>query len=201
MDPHEAAGIEELLEIRQRLLLEIALTSHLDRDVVVLRLDVVDLLDRDDVHVRAVTDEDSAKRRPAGLRLRNQSLNRRMLPRAYPGARAIERFREALAAERLQEIVDRVHVESANGEAVEGRDENDGNVPADQFEDVEAVQLRHLHVEQQQIGLTLHHRLHGLEAVGAFRDDLDVGVRRQQLAKNGARELFVVNDDDADWFG
>ena len=111
-----------------------------------------------------------------------------------PGTRAVERFGEALGAERLQQVVDRVHLERADRVTVVGGDEDDGDVAADELEHVEPVELRHLDVEQQQVRLQLGRGLHGLEAVGALGDDLDVGMRGQPLAKNAARQRLVVDD-------
>ena len=59
-----------------------------------------------------------------------------------------------------------------------------GDVAADQLEHLEAIELGHLHVEQHEIGLRLGHGLHRLEAVGAFGDDLDVGMTRQIFAQH-----------------
>ena len=99
-------------------------------------------------------------------------------------------------AERLQQVVDGVHLERADGVAVVGGDENDGDVITDEFQHVEAVELGHLDVEHQQVGLQLGRGFHRLESVRALGDDLDVGMVGEPLAKNAARERFVIDDDD-----
>ena len=137
----------------------------------------------------------------SGLAAASSSVDGRPLLRADAGARAIERLGEALGAERLQQVVDRVHLERADGVAVVGGDENDGDVAADELEHVEPVELRHLDVEHQQIGLQLGRCFHRLESVRALGDDLDVGVVGQPLAKNPARERFVIDDDDPNAVG
>ena len=70
-----------------------------------------------------------------------------------------------------------------------------GTSPPMQLEHVESVELRHLDVEHQQVGLQLRGRLDRLEAVRAFRHDLDVRVLCQPLAKDPARQLLVIDDD------
>src|SRR5205823_12734167 len=56
---------------------------------------------------------------------------------------------------------------------------------------------RHLDVEQQQVGRELRGCLDRLEAVGALGDNLDVSVLGQQLAQNPSRELFIIDNRDA----
>ena len=46
----------------------------------------------------------------------------------------------------------------------------------DQFEHFEAVELGHLDVEEEEVGRGFGDRLDRLEAIGAFRDNLDVRV-------------------------
>ena len=68
--------------------------------------------------------------------------------------RAGEGLAEALAVERLEQVVDRVHVERAQRVAVVGGDEDDERhlVGADRVDHVEAVGAGHLHVEEHQVG-------------------------------------------------
>ena len=103
---------------------------------------------------------------------------------------------QPLGAERLQQVVDGVHLEGAQRVLIVGGDEDHGDVAADQLEHLEAVELRHLHVEQQQIGLQLGHRLDRLEAVGALGDDLDAGIAARYSRSTAARQLFVVDNRD-----
>ena len=72
-----------------------------------------------------------------------------------PVARPLERRGEPLVRERLQQVVDRVDLERPQGELVVRRDEDDRHAAAEQLEHLEAVELRHLDVEEQQVRLQL----------------------------------------------
>ena len=87
-----------------------------------------------------------------------------------------------------------MHFEGAQREAVVGGGEDVVRLAACQLHHLEAVQLRHLDVEEDQLGVELADRLDRLEAVGAFADDLDVGVVSQVFAQQRARQVFVVHD-------
>ena len=59
MDPHEVPGVERGLEVGERLLLEVRLAVGVQADVVVLGLRVVELVRRDDVHLRPLPHHDA----------------------------------------------------------------------------------------------------------------------------------------------
>ena len=98
--------------------------------------------------------------------------------------RAGQRLAEALAVERLQQVVERVHVERPQRVAVVGGDEHDERhlVGADGVDHVEAVRARHLHVEEHQVGLQRHDRLGAGGAVAGLADDLEARLVLQQRA-------------------
>ena len=89
-------------------------------------------------------------RRPGGGR---ELPDRQRLAPPEPFARPLQRGGQTLGAERLQQVVDGVHVEGAQRVLIVGGDEHHGDVAADQLEHLEPVELRHLHVEQQQVGV------------------------------------------------
>ena len=103
-----------------------------------------------------------------------------------PRACACERRVEARAVEGLEKIVDRVRVERLQSVLVVRGDEDDGRparfVALDELEHLESVELRHLDVEEEEIGLRLGDGLHGFEAVRALGEDPDVRVRGEKLA-------------------
>ena len=73
---------------------------------------------------------------------------------------------EARAAERLEHVVERVHLERAHRMLVERGHEHHAarHVLAQRFEHAEAVPARHLHVEEQEVGPEPPHQLHRLLA-------------------------------------
>ena len=77
--------VELRLEIAERLLLEIAPPAALDGDVVVLRLEVVDLLDGNDVHLGALANQDALQRRAVRPRGGQQVRDGRPLLRPNAG--------------------------------------------------------------------------------------------------------------------
>ena len=83
---------------------------------------------------------------------------------------------EPLGIERLQQVVDRVHLEGTQRVLVVGGREHDCDVTPYQFDDLEAVQLGHLHVEEQHVRPEVGDRLHGLEPVRTLGNDLDAGI-------------------------
>ena len=91
---------------------------------------------------------------------------------AQPLPRALQRLLETVLAERLQQIIHRVRVERPHRVLIVGRHENHRDRWVDQFQHLEAIQLRHLHVQEHQVRLVLRDRLHRLESVGAFGDRL-----------------------------
>src|SRR5262249_24331096 len=87
-------------------------------------------------------------------------------------------------------------LERAHRELVVRGHEDDRHLTSDELQHLEAIELRHLNVEQDQLRLQLSDRLDGLEAVGAFRRDLDVTAREQMLLEHLPRQHLVVDDHD-----
>ena len=67
----------------------------------------------------------------------------------------------------------------------------------DRLDDAEAVELRHLHVEEDQVGLRRVDRRHRLAAGGAHAHHLDVGFERQQADQAVPGHRLVVDDQRA----
>jgi hypothetical protein len=55
-----------------------------------------------------------------------------------------------------------------------------------------------LHVEKEERGFVLRDEAAGLGGVGGFARDFDFGVRLEEVAKLGASEAFVVDDEGFD---
>ena len=73
-----------------------------------------------------------------------------------------------------------------------------GDLAVEELQHLEAVQLRHLDVEEEDVRGEFAHRFHRFEAVGALADDLEVRVGGEQLAQHAARQLLVVDNERAD---
>jgi hypothetical protein len=82
-----------------------------------------------------------------------------------------------------------------------GRGENNRGkrAVAERFDHFEPGELRHLHIEEKQIGAQFAHGLQCFRAIHAFADDLDFGLFGQEGPDAFARERFVVGNDDADF--
>ena len=83
---------------------------------------------------------------------------------------------EALVDERLQQVVERMGVEGVDRVAVEGGDEYDHRHARlrDAAQHLEAVDARHLDVEEHEVRRVGGDGLDGLAAIGALRDDLEI---------------------------
>ena len=96
--------------------------------------------------------------------------------------RAAEGSREAVLVERLQDVVECMRLERLHRELVVcGHEDHDGRcIGAERFEDAEAVALGDVDVQEEQLRLRVMDHLHGRITVPGFRDDLDVGLFRQE---------------------
>ncbi len=81
------------------------------------------------------------------------------------------------------------------------RHEHDDRRAVKQRQHLETVELRHLDVEEEDVGIVLRHRAHGLESVRAFGSDLEVLVGGEILPQDVAGRRLVVNNHGADHAG
>ena len=133
------------------------------------------------------------------------------LPNVAPSAG--ESLLESRFIERLQQEIQCVDLECLEGMIVMRGDEDDRRCLAavrcrgrrvaalERLDDIEAVHVRHLDVEEDEIGILVVDGAERFGSVGALGDDFDVVVLGEQSAHALARELFVVNDCDADLVG
>ena len=112
--------------------------------------------------------------------------------------RALDRDLEPRRIHRLQQVVDRVHLERLDGVLIVRRDEDDvrrrvrlEHPPRD----LEAGQPRHLDVEEHDVRLQAVDGRQRLDAVAGLADDLDAADLAEQVAQLVARELLVVHED------
>jgi hypothetical protein len=106
---------------------------------------------------------------------------------------------KALVLERLQDVVDGVDVERAEGVFVVRGDEYDGR-PAlgrDPVEDLETVQPRHLDIQEDQVGVQVLDASDGVVPVGALRYHGDGPVVGEGGAHGAPGQRLIVDEDDA----
>src|ERR1700719_5373170 len=171
MDTQESPCRQLPLEFAKSLFLEIASSRRPDRYIVVLRFDIVDLIDRDHMHMGAVPYEQAIDCSALTMGLEQLSRrNRLALGDAQP--RQLQRFGEALRPKRLEQIIDGMHLERTQCVIVVGCREHDAcGIAADEIQHFESVQLRHLDIQEQQIRFQFVGGLHRFQAVGAFGYD------------------------------
>jgi hypothetical protein len=117
--------------------------------------------------------------------------------------RALDRLGEALLLDGLQDVIDRMHLEGLDRVLVVGRDEYDRRRVLHIGEaryDLEAIEPRHLDIEEHDVGPQLPDRFYGLVPLARFAGDLDAGDRAENALQVLARGRFVVDDEDAQMF-
>src|SRR5437016_811333 len=120
-------------------------------------------------------------------------------------ASALDGFRNARLIERLQNIIDGIHVKSLDGVVIECRRKHDMrnlHFAFDEFlQDTKAVQTGHLDVEEYEVGGMLLDEIDGVDPVAALADDVDFGKTLEQVGQFFAGGLFVVDDNGVDLHG
>ena len=194
MHADERSGVEAAFETGDGLLLKMFFALRGERDVVVLGFGVVEFGDGDESDAGAVFYDDAFEKllRRASGGGEVHSFGESFAQAAFG---AIESGFKAFTADGLEKIVDSVDFKGAHGELVVSCDENYGGVGVDNFEDVEAGEFGHLHVEENQIGFVRGNVFDGDHAVGAFGGDFNFRMSLQHFAENIARELFVIDDE------
>jgi hypothetical protein len=111
------------------------------------------------------------------------------------GLQTRERSGEAFRRHGLEQVVERIDLESAEGVLVEGRHKNDPCARADVGHEIEAVASPELDVEQHQIVIGGREpRARVLEGA-RFADEREWRRSLDELAEVAAREGFVVDDE------
>src|SRR3981189_74089 len=87
----------------------------------------------------------------------------------------------------------------AQGVFVEGGDEHDRPIGADQLQYFESIQLRHLNVEENKIGIQFGHGFDSFESIRALSDNLDFRMTCKELQQHLAREFLIVDNDGFDF--
>jgi len=201
VETDEEFGVERILEIVEGAAERVSLRAAVKEDVVAVSFDPGDVADGDEAGAVVAFDEDAIG---IGALLLNALQDFGKTRGEWAGrtrvifARAAEDVFETVFGEGLQEIVEGVDFEGAEGVVIVSGDENDGRhvVGADGFDNGETVARRHLDVEENEIGLQLFDGGHGGVATGGFTDDLDVGLlteKAQDFATSGRLVIYYEN--------
>jgi hypothetical protein len=105
---------------------------------------------------------------------------------------------------RLHQVVDGVDLERLDGVLVEGGHEDDvrrGLVLHHAARHLEAVEPRHLDVEEHDVRLQPFDGRQRFDAVAGLADDFDAADLAEQVAELVARQLFVVDEHGAQVHG
>lgn len=108
---------------------------------------------------------------------------------------------EAVFAEGLEQVVDGVSLEGLDGIFIEGGGEDDIGRIVHELQHFEAIDLRHLDVQEDKIGVVLLDRFDAFETVVAFLQHGDVGVGLKIFLNDHPREGFVIDDNGPDGAG
>ena len=99
----------------------------------------------------------------------------------------------------LEQIVQRVGAKGTDSMFVVRRHEHHGRhrFRPDRLDDAEAVELRHLNVEKDDVGFVAMDRVDGVDTRGTLCGDLDLGMLGQQPHELPAAERLVIDDQGA----
>jgi hypothetical protein len=204
VDAGELPRVQPRLQVGQALAHQMDLIAGVQLHVVVGRLDPVDRVGRHEHRAVSLAHHEAAHERPDGLLALLEQVEQALLDRSRAVRAKVllgppQRRAEAVVVERLEQVVERVHLEGAQRVLVVGGDEHDDRHRArsDRLHHVEAAHLRHVHVQEHDVGPRARHQLLGLRA-GAGPDHGDLRIAGQVELHGLAGQRLVVDDEDAD---
>jgi hypothetical protein len=204
MDAEEEVRIELGFDRVHRLAKQVRLGADVQLDVVAGRVNPLDLGRAHEEHASAGFHHEPLERVSGRLQsmhqLQEPPFQFAIGPALQLRPRARQGILEAIAIERLEQVVQRVHLERAERVSVERGDEDDERHPlrADGLDQLESGCTRHLHIEEHEIrtkGLDCRHRRRAILALG---DDLHPVFEGEQHEQPLPREGLVVGNDHAD---
>ena len=192
-------AIEPLVEARDRQADEIGAAPGRHRRVLGVGAEVLDVLDEDRNDLALVAHQQARQRRGLGGTRAFERRQRPFLARVA-AQRMADRLLEALAVERLEQVVDRVQLEGGDRVLVVGGGEDDGRpgdrrIGAEGAQHLEAGHPRHVDVHQDERRRELADRLQRADAVGAGADQLEHRHLVHPRAERFARERFVFGNE------
>src|SRR5262249_30466681 len=115
-------------------------------------------------------------------------------------AHLVNSLPEPLPVRGFKQIINRVHFEGVDCVLVE-RCHEDNQWQSIKFEHLQyckTVQVWHLHIQQDEIGLFSLDLLDCCQAAVCLADDLDIIERREHSPQPLSRQFFIVNNNCAD---
>src|SRR5262245_6293836 len=106
----------------------------------------------------------------------------------------VERTIQPNWLDRLQEVVDRVHLERLHGVLVVRSREDDAWTGGQPFHDLKAAQPGHVDIEEQHVGAGQCHLLEPALGIGLPAHDLDTARRLQHPRETLERQRLVVDE-------
>src|ERR1700691_1622736 len=112
-----------------------------------------------------------------------------------------QRLGKSLLIIRFQEIVNCVHFECTNGVRIVSRDEDIYGSAAGRwlhiFDDSKTIQIRHLHIEKNDVGMKFIDLLHRAYSVRRLAYDFNAVVFGQIATDTAPGDRFVIDDEDS----
>ena len=112
-----------------------------------------------------------------------------------------QRLGKSLFIIRFQEIVNSVHFKCTNGVHIVSRDKDiygSGAVPWFHIlDDSKTIQIRHLHIEKNDVGMKFIDLLHSVYSVRRFTYKFNAVVFGQVATDTAPGDRFVIDDEDA----
>ena len=116
------------------------------------------------------------------------------------GESAPEGGLEPLAIERLEQVIDRMNIESLEGKLVVGGDENDGGPfrLGESLNDLEPIHFGHLDIQKNQLGAEAGDGVESGAAVPRLADEVNGRFRAEEGTEAFPGEFLVIHDECSD---
>jgi hypothetical protein len=203
MDADEAHGVEAPDELMERRAIQQLLAGDMQAHVHACRLDAVDIRDAHEARGAAGFHDEPIEQARRSRRTRRQAqhllteLVGAALAQPLPGPN--HRGFLAFIAVGLQQVVERIRFEGENRVSIVRGDEYGQRHlrGTDGVDDTEAVELRHLDIQEHQIRPPAGNLRDGIEPVRGLYDVADTRILSKEIDQPLPRRLLVVHDEHA----
>ena len=161
--------------------------------VVVVCLDVLHLVNRHDTDIAAFANNDTVTLFRLADFLRQKRLRVCLLISLITMLEPfLNSFFETFLAERLQQIIDRPRFKSLDSILIKGCSKDHCRRLFNQFQHFEAVDLRHLDIQENKIGFVLRYSFDPFEAIVAFLCNGYLWKSLQIFSYNTSRQRLII---------